>query len=497
MDILKPDAGGATPLAEGRRRELFAALVALELLSLLPALLIPERAADLHNAYGQLLIAGLTGAYFARYGLPRGREQRVFLAYCAWLLISRWLNRDFYLFLDRRILVDNLLAFLLLALGSTLDAPQRQRLLSAVTLVYALFFVLVSAAGIFVAVTGTYIHIPPENVWITILPSGAIGLKVRALNALSNHRLTNAARFYLAWWLLLIRLARVRKKGWYAPILLGMLLLHASIALCYSRTIRICFSVSCAMLALLLLLRRMRGRTDAKRVLALVLIPLVCLPLAYKSFDLWGGALNRLRGSIAPRFAAAYAAHPLDPEIIGLETVTTPEETETPAESAPEAEDSFTEQRSLAGNTTLTGRTDIWLSVFPSVRAKPTVLFYGQPKREIMPLANQFIPGSEYKNHMHNALVDCFMLTGLPGFLLALAWCVLLLIKMIRAFFARRAPLGCALLTIPLAGMLLYSMLEVVIFSASDVCGLLFFLLAGLFLAEYDTIPPRTAKTSE
>ena len=94
-------------------------------------------------------------------------------------------------------------------------------------------------------------------------------------------------------------------------------------------------------------------------------------------------------------------------------------------------EDAFTDQRRLAGNVTLTGRTDIWKSIIPCVREKPSILLYGQPSKEIMPLANKYIQSAAYKPHMHNMLAQCFMLTGLPGFLLVLGWCVLLLIKLL------------------------------------------------------------------
>ncbi len=508
LPLFRSGSSAGLPLRSDTRRKIFSVLVFLEFASLLIALLIPQRAEDLHNAYGQLLIAALAGFYLAETELPRGREQRVFLAFLLWLLISRWLNRDFYLFLDRPLLIDNLLALLLLAAGALPDARQRQRLLTALTVVYAGFFVLAAALALFVVLTGTYLHIPPENIWITLLPRNRMSNGVRAINVLSTHRLTTAPRLYMAWCLLLHQLLRRRKKLWAVPLCLGMLILHLTIALCYSRNVRICFSVSCAMLALLAAYRRLRPSLGPKRLIALVLLPLLCLPLAYKSFDLCTAVLGKLRSELCPRYELAYRASDrhLDPEYFGLET-TSDAQTPSPAEkedsgqpgrepdgsAAADENDLFTDARSLAGNKTLTGRTKIWKSILPCIREKPSILLYGQPSKEIMPLANKYIPSKEYKAHMHNMFAQCLMLTGLPGVLLLAAWCVLLAVKMIRFFFCRSesVPFASAFLTIPLTGMLLFNMAEVLITTNYDVASDLFFLLAGIFLAEYDERFPR------
>ena len=487
-------------------KTVFAALVLFEFATLLVALLIPQRAADLHAAYGQLLIAALAGVYFTAAGLPRKAELRIFLLWLLWLLLSRWLNRDFYLFLDRSALIASLRAFLFLAVGTVLDARQRQRFLRALTIVYAGFFVLAAAAGLFVVLTGTYLHIPPENIWITVLPSNFIGLKMRALNLLSTHRLTVASRLFLAWCLLLLQILRVERKRWALPLGLGMLILHLAISLCFSRTTQICFSVACAMLGLLIVHRRSGRTSGAKRLLLLALVPLLCLPLAYKSFDLCASVVAALRAEIVPRYEQVYrsSGRQFDPEgFFGLEADVSAYEAEEAGSAAVSddtaVEETFTEQRKLAGNVTLTGRTDIWKSIIPCVREKPSILLYGQPSKEIMPLANKYIQSAAYKPHMHNMLAQCFMLTGLPGFLLVLGWCVLLLIKLVRVFFrpAESAPIAVVFLTIPLSCILLYNMTEVSIFAAYDVSGYVFFLLAGIFLAEYEELFPRGAKKAE
>ena len=84
MTIQTQDAPRSLPLRRSFSwQTVFAALVLFEFSTLLVALLIPQRAADLHAAYGQLLIAALAGFYFAAAGLPRKAELRIFLL---WLI---------------------------------------------------------------------------------------------------------------------------------------------------------------------------------------------------------------------------------------------------------------------------------------------------------------------------------------------------------------------------------------------------------------------------
>ena len=103
--------------------------------------------------------------------------------------------------------------------------------------------------------------------------------------------------------------------------------------------------------------------------------------------------------------------------------------------------------------------------------------------------------------HMHNFLLQTLMLTGIIGFGLALAFTILLAVKMIRLFFSNHteASLAVKSLTLPLSGILIYGMFEIILFTASaddrsvtDFRELCFFLLAGIFLGYYyEIFPPK------
>ena len=95
------------------------------------------------------------------------------------------------------------------------------------------------------------------------------------------------------------------------------------------------------------------------------------------------------------------------------------------------------------------------------------------------------------------------MLTGVIGLLLVLAFTVLMVIKMIRVFFSNHplAGMDIKVLTLPISGIFIYSLLELILFTASsddrsvtDFRELFFFLIAGIFLSYYYQIFPPKAK---
>ncbi len=88
---------------------------------------------------------------------------------------------------------------------------------------------------------------------------------------------------------------------------------------------------------------------------------------------------------------------------------------------------------------------------------------------------------------MHNFLFQTILQTGLPGFLLVLAWTLLIVVRMIRVFFSRgeSVPLSVAFLTIPMTGMFLFCSMEYELFPAWDTSTQAFLLLTGVFLGMY------------
>lgn len=477
------------PASKPSRRLLYAAGVfALFCFSLLE-LIAPLRAADLFEVYGRFLLAALFGAFLLRAAPTKEWAVRVYLAYLLWLLLTRWLNGDFYLFIDRELMRTEVLSFVLFSLGVLLSSLGRRRFLTALAIFYGGFFALFSLLGLFVAVTNTYIHVPPENVWITLRTDGnAFNL----LNLLSSFRLVTAARLYISWMLLLWLLLKTKRKLLWVPLLIGMLALHGAIALCFSRTIRISFGLTCAMLAMLLCWRYLPVKKLALRILALAAAFALAFPLGYKSFDVSALALGTAQASLTPRFAAYYESleHKPDPDYFGIAAQQEIDPERVTVTGSAEGADGFSDARTVGHDFTLGFRTRIWESAVVTAFQNPRILFCGQSSKTLTKLADAYMKrvyNWTTGPNMHNYLFQVLQLAGLPGFLLVLAWSLLLIVKMVRAFFSPRGklPFSTVFLTIPLTGMFVFCSMEYELFPAWDSSTRVFLLLLGLFLGLY------------
>ncbi len=488
-------------------RDFYAAGVLMLFCFSLLTLIAPQRCADLFDKYGRFLLAALFGAFLFRAGLPREQVLRLHFCYLIWLLLSRWLNGDVYLFIDWKVLRYEFISFLMLSAGILLPPEGRRRLLNVLSLGFCCFFVLFSLMGIFVAFTNTYIHIPPENVWITIR---AAGNPRPLLNLLSSFRLTGAGRLYLAWGLLAYQAVRTRKTGLRVLLVLGMLVLHMTLALCYSHTIWITISLSCSMFVLLLGYRRLRTRSAVLRVLILAVVCIAVFPAVYKSFGLCLQLRDRLQPALAARFEQRYESweRKPDPEYFG---VAAPEQPligvtfeYSSKEENEQAGDIYLDQPRPRNQTlTLSGRTLIWESIPYCLRKNPSILFRGQLFKGMMDTTNRYLFGVyriAVQPNMHNYLFQSILLVGLPGFLLVLAWTLLIVVRMVRVFFSRGAsavPFSFAFLTIPMTGMFVFCSMEYELFPAWDASTQAFLLLTGVFLGMYrEFYPAKNAPAS-
>lgn len=458
-----------------------------------------ERLTDLYNAYGT---AAVTAAFsLLVYHTLRGgswltgvREALPLGLYALWMFVSRLLLGDFYLFVDRAYLFTAMILCLLFSSGFLFGAEKRRVFMDCFCGFTIAYYFLLSAASVFIALTNTYIHLPPENAWITIrLYQESVDLY--ALN-LFLHRNTSSAWLYIALILSVYEFFSCRRKLWRIPAVISGLFIFCAIALDHCRTINVALAVSFGMLVLLLALRYVRIAKKAVLVPVLAVITALSMLVCYKSIDLTLSAVNALSSVTAPAFERAYSAsaHQLDPEYFGIalshgEPDASVEDENGDASS--EAVD-FSETRSFGGNlSNLTGRTDIWKTILPAIKTEPYRALAGKLSNHYMDYTQSCFnwkPG-----HMHNAFFQCLMLFGVPAFLFVLVFTVLLVFHMIKYYFCGSS-FRVKLLTIPLAGLLIYSIMESSLFTSFDVPMSCFFLIAGVFLAHYYEQFPNTKK---
>lgn len=473
-------------------------------------LIAPTRCKDLFNAYGLIGLGIAVGIYFAcpeRLNIP---EVKIYFCFLIWVLLSRWFNGDVYLFIDFELVLNVLIAFLFFAVPGILGKKEREALLDLISVLYCGFFFVGVLAGLFVYITNTYIHLPPENTWISIRQEGTL----YSLNLFSTMRLLGVARLFLAFMLFGYQFHKRKNRVFRFGILLAMAVVYIAIALCHSRTTQIAISGIAAMYAMLICMRYLKAKLPI-RVICTGLAAMAALVLCYCSFDLCNSMVSSAHNAVAPVFEAYYNGLENKPneEYFGLRENTEHyliEEKEKLKEQQAELEAigeetsllieediglTANDSRKLAGNWTFTGRTEIWHAGLLVTLRDPVRLLLGDLSKDLMTIVNtvlrELYPAvKEYKLHMHNSYMQTLMLTGLPGLLLVVLWTVLLLKKMIKLFFSKEYGFAAKIPVLAIAGFLVIALSESFLFMKLDLCTMAFLLWTGIFAADYYDIFP-------
>lgn len=431
----------------------------------------PERWADLYSFYGKTLVVTVIALAFFIRRFGHTPEVRLVWIYALWLLISRILNSDTYMVRESDLVLTKFLCAAVLATGMVIDREQRRRFMNWFCFAVGVFYFCSGALAIAADLLDTQFFLPPENVLF-----GLDGpWHIHYINPFNTNRTISSLWFYIALCLMVYQFFACRSKLWRIPVSIAILMFYVCIALCFSRTVKLITSGSLAMLAILLVFRRFSLRKLWQKVLTVLLCAALLIPAGYKSFDLIGELMSELSGFL----------------ISQTETVD--------SEEASVGVD-FSDDRNLKADiSTLSERSQIYASFIPSLKADPKRILIGSFSDKLMNVPNSFIDFPVPFTHMHNFLLQVFMLTGLPGFLLVVCFCILLVLRMLHLFFTRdrRVSLAEKTLTIPLAGILIYGMSEIVIFTScsdtrapTDMRELSFFIIAGMVLGlSHDILP--------
>jgi O-antigen ligase len=258
-----------------------------------------------------------------------------------------------------------------------------------------------------------------------------------------------------------------KNKLWRIPIVIAAVLFYVAIAMEFTRTVKLITSVSAAMLLILLAYKYLPLHKLWQKAAVLVLCAALMIPLTFKSFD-WTNSLMSQVSSVMIS------------------------ETGDDGEDTAEGVD-LSDSRNLTEDiSNLSERSQIYASFIPSLKVRPLTILIGNFSDKLMNIPNMFVDFPVPFTHMHNFLLEVFMLTGLPGFLLVVAFCLILVVNMVKLFFTqdKHISLAAKTLTIPVTGILLYGMFEIVIFTEcadqrapTDMRELSFFILAAAALA--------------
>lgn len=417
-----------------------------------------------------------------------GTAVKLASALLIWYVVTRPILGDLDLSKSNEQLVLYVVYLCMMCYMASVSSASRKKVLGVFISVVCAFNLAVCIGELYAAMHRTTVTLP---LYIEIGMQEESGLNFVTLTR--QHRNLSAQWNCLCFCLVIYLASLCRKKLWRIPFILAAAAFYAAVAISLSRTTMITLAVAAAMLVMLAVDKYVRAKRTAVRVLALAAVVIIVTPLSYKSFDLIGTAVEKLSSSVT----AATEVETV-PQTAPSEEKTAAGEPSAQETAVQDGQAMFTDVRGTENVKALGGRTLVWKSIYTTLRLEPHRLLYGGLTDEYMSAINIIIAHEDplaVVKHTHNVFLETLMLTGLPGLLLALAFTLILLWRMVRVFFAAGAELSVKLLTLPLATVLLKNMGEATLLRYDDITNYVFFLAAGAFLAfSYELFPEKSRK---
>ncbi len=204
--------------------------------------------------------------YFRRF--RDGTEFKLLVFYWLWFLLSRMLNDNLALVDDQHLCFDLSLMLPMFVLGLVLDAKGRRRFLdwlSALAGGYYFLLGLVCMAAFLL-----------RRQFINPFTEGLIGMATKSgyerINILDTNVDSTAYWFMIGILLMVYQFFACRKKLWRIPIALCALLCWTTVAMTYTRSVRVALALALGLLLVRLCRSVLKLRSKALHLLLLLLV---------------------------------------------------------------------------------------------------------------------------------------------------------------------------------------------------------------------------------
>lgn len=426
------------------------------------------------------------GLLLLGFVLSRGRKRSFLLLNVCWLLLTRCFLGD----LGSTALFSIQWAIVLVCFFhcfECLNKKQRDLLYTLITLELTCLLGLWALLGIATAITGHPIA-GLKSICFSAEYEGTEPTLV-FISFFGIHRNLSATYFVCATGMLLYHCRKTNTSFWKGLTLLFLPLAYCAIAIQHSRSNYLAFAVLLGLIlvnSLAQLRRWPRGLAgNAAAICTLVL----SVALVFVSMGTVSNGISALSQTMEETPSAeTHAGGELDTESEAPVELSDSAGAYTGGELNAENEvpaEIFDSRNTLEHSWTLTGRTEIWKTGLLTIWENPSIALIGLPVESIMTRVVQIIDRPYTLTHMHNALMQQLMMSGIPGMVIYCLFFLSLLKKIaldVRHSWKKRGvmqPLEALLLV-----LLVYSMFEPLLYKSVRISSLLFCLSAGLLVVK-------------
>lgn len=424
----------------------------------------------------------------------RGMAAKLLCAFLTWIIVTRVLCGDPTLVESVEYVRVAVLCVALLCFSMTLEKRERRRMLGALAAIICVYYFMIAVLTLAVAVTRENMQLPLD-IGITIKEEAGFSF----VTVVGRHRNTASMWSVIGLCLAAYLFSLTKNKLPRVICVIASLVFYAAVSISRSRLSMLALSVAVSMFVMLPVLKKLSGKKTAVRIAAALLTALIVIPLSYKSYDAVAAVISRANVLVQSQDQSQYEASTgAEVNEIGTEAKPQTEENAQLEENGDAQNDMFKETRDADNAKNLGGRVRLWKSVYGTLYFERDRLLRGSLTNDYMYTVNMlsgFPDPADGELNTHNYLVEVLMLTGILGFLLLLAFTLILVIRMVRVFFCDGADMPGKLMVVLLTTTLVKNMGEATLLRYDDITNYVFFLAAGAFLAfSYELIPEKSRK---
>ncbi len=424
----------------------------------------------------------------------RGMAAKLLCAFLTWIIVTRVLCGDPTLVESVEYVRVAVLCVALLCFSMTLEKRERRRMLGALAAIICVYYFMIAVLTLAVAVTRENMQLP-LGIGITIKEEAGFSF----VTVVGRHRNTASMWSVIGLCLAAYLFSLTKNKLPRVICVIASLVFYAAVSISRSRLSMLALSVAVSMFVMLPVLKKLSGKKTAVRIAAALLTALIVIPLSYKSYDAVAAVISRANVLVQSQDQSQYEASTgAEVNEIGTEAKPQTEENAQLEENGDAQNDMFKETRDADNAKNLGGRVRLWKSVYGTLYFERDRLLRGSLTNDYMYTVNMlsgFPDPADGELNTHNYLVEVLMLTGILGFLLLLAFTLILVIRMVRVFFCDGADMPGKLMVVLLTTTLVKNMGEATLLRYDDITNYVFFLAAGAFLAfSYELIPEKSRK---